>query len=500
MIRILMGGCNQEISSFNPVPCDYDFFSFMHGDEIKEKSEGTNSSYAGAISELQETFGDDLELLFTYDAEGAAAGPLEHSAFLRIADEFLEPLKEYAGAVDGVYFSLHGAMGTTELLDPEGYLLEEARKILGDEVPIVISMDLHGILTAKMMDNIDGLAGYHTYPHVDFADTGRRAAKSLARIVRNGVKPLGARILLPALVRGNELITESGIFGNQIRYAKKLERDPRVLSAGFFISNPFTDVPELGCQPFIFTDNDREFAEQSLLKLANEFWGNRSIMQAQLDSLDDSVACGKDMQGPLAFYDAADAPSSGATGDSNAIISEMVKADYSHPVLASIVDPSAVKRAHEIGVGGILRTGIGGELDPRFKPLVRDWLVQSIRCDSDLEMETWKFRLNPGLTAVLTSENLTVVAMTNPQMMVDRTIYFVNGCDPREFHSIIIKSPHCEPQFYDDWVEDKFNVDAPGSTSANLPTLGHTNCIRPMYPLEPETTFTPKIEFFYRRV
>ena len=65
-------------------------------------------------------------------------------------------------------------MGTTELLDPEGYLLEEARKILGNDVPIVISMDLHGILTAKMLQNINGLASFHTYPHVDFGDTGQR--------------------------------------------------------------------------------------------------------------------------------------------------------------------------------------------------------------------------------------------------------------------------------------------------------------------------------------
>ena len=124
-----MGGCNQEISTFNPVPCEYDFFDFLRGEEIRDAAMGKNSSYAGAIAELEAAFGDDLDLIFTYDAEGAAAGPLEHSAFLRIAEEFLEPLKDHVGKIDGVYFSMHGAMGTTKELDPEGYLLEEARKI-----------------------------------------------------------------------------------------------------------------------------------------------------------------------------------------------------------------------------------------------------------------------------------------------------------------------------------------------------------------------------------
>ena len=178
MTRILIGGCQQEISTFNPVPCEYDFFDRLYGDEIRTTHEGSGSQIGGALLELESAFGDDLELVFTYDAEGTAAGPLRHSAFLRIADEFLSPLKDHAGKIDGVYFSMHGAMGTTELLDPEGYLLEEARKILGNDVPIVISMDLHGILTAKMLENIDGLASFHTYPHVDFEDTGRRAAQS----------------------------------------------------------------------------------------------------------------------------------------------------------------------------------------------------------------------------------------------------------------------------------------------------------------------------------
>lgn len=496
--RILMAGCSQEISTFNPVPCEYDLFSITRGDQIRQAAQGTNNSYGGAIAELETAFGDDLELIFTYEAAGMAAGPLRHSAFLQIANEFLEPLQEHAGNIDGVYFCLHGAMGTTELLDPEGYLLEEARKILGQDVPIVISMDLHGVLTEMMLNNIDGLASYHTYPHVDFEDTGRRAARSLIRILRDGAKPVAARVRIPTLVRGNELITESGAFGAQIRYAKQLETDPAVLSAGFFICNPFTDVPELCCQPFVFTDDNQKLAEEAVLKQANDFWPNRHIMQGRFHSLGDAVSQGASMKGPLAYYDAADAPSSGAPGDSNSIIAEMVRFNYPHRVLASVVDPPVVTRAHEVGVGSRLRMGIGGALDSRFTPLDLEWTVKSIANNVNLEMETWSFILNPGPTAVLTADNLTVVAMTNSLPMVDRTIYFANGCDPRDFHSTIVKSPHCEPQFYDEWVEAGFNVDAPGSTSANLPTLGHTNCDRPMYPLEQDASFEPRTEVFKR--
>ena len=92
-------------------------------------------------------------------------------------------MRDRAEGVDAVYFSMHGAMGAVGELDPEGYLLEETRRILGPKVPIVISLDLHGILTQRMLRQVDGVTIYHTYPHVDFADTGARAARLLLRIL-----------------------------------------------------------------------------------------------------------------------------------------------------------------------------------------------------------------------------------------------------------------------------------------------------------------------------
>ena len=63
--------------------------------------------------------------------------------------------------------------------DPEGYLLQGIRKIVGDKVPIVLSMDLHGIPTDRMFQACDAIVAYHTYPHVDFFETGVRAANSV---------------------------------------------------------------------------------------------------------------------------------------------------------------------------------------------------------------------------------------------------------------------------------------------------------------------------------
>ena len=69
-------------------------------------------------------------------------------------------------------------------------------------------------------------------------------------------------------------------------------------------------------------------------------------------------------------------------------------------------------------------------------------------------------------------------------------------CIRDSYHTVIVKSPHCEPEFYDKWVKENFNVDAKGATSANLISLGHKNCQRPMYPLDKKIDFKPEAEIY----
>ena len=86
-----------------------------------------------------------------------------------------------------------------------------------------------------MLNNCDGVSSLLTYPHVDFSD--RKRAIKFQKLMFENIKPVAARVKIPALVRGKELITETGLFGNQTKYAKSLIEDEKVLSAGFFIGN-----------------------------------------------------------------------------------------------------------------------------------------------------------------------------------------------------------------------------------------------------------------------
>lgn len=494
-LRILIVECMQEVSSFNPVPSLYANFHIAHGTEMLAQ-EGLNTAIGGALPVLRAA---DIEPVLAVSAQAGSAGLLSSSGWKALSEEILASISESVKeGVDGVYFSLHGAMGAEGELDPEGYLLQETRRIVGKQIPIVISLDLHGILTDRMLRQVNGFALYHTYPHVDFADTGRRAAQLLVRILTERIHPVIARVVVPALVRGDELITKSGCYGDLIREAQRLERDGTALSAGIMIGNPFTDVPELCTQVLVLTDGQEEQGANEAIQLAEEFWALRHRMQGKFISLERAIAQAKTISGTVVFTDAADATSSGATGDSNIILKGLRESSYSKRVLAQIVDPEAAAMAHQAGVGARIAVMLGGTLDTgRFSPMQITAQVRSLS-DGRSRYETMRSGINAGLTAVLEYDNFTVVAMSRTVGLFDRAMYYSNGLNPIDFDLIVVKSPHTEYLMYDAWVEKNFNIDVPGSTSANLPTLGHTICSRPMFPLDAGVTFTPTATLYAR--
>jgi len=496
MPKILVAECKQESSSFNPLLSPYEDFSIAAGDDVLVRHRGVRSEMAGALSVFGARAG--VQVVPAYSARSiTSGGELDAGGFDRIAREFLDRVRA-AGAVEAVYYSLHGAMVARNEDDTEGYLLAETRKIVGEEIPIVVSLDLHGILTDRMLQHADAVVMYHTYPHVDFYETGERAAGLLLRILSGEVRPVTAVVTIPALVRGDELITATGLLGGFVREAQAIEHGPGGLVAGMFIGNPFTDVPGLCSRSVAVTDGDAARAQREALKLAEGFWAVRERLQAPLISLDEAARVATKTAGTVILTDAADATSSGAPGDSNAILRALATHGYRKRALAPIVDPPAVEAAFAAGVGATVTTQVGGALDPkRHRPLpitARVRMLSDGRFRSESHGDTW----NAGPTAVLETDAFTVVATSRAVSLYDRSLFLAHGQDPTRFDAVVVKSPHCQERFYKAWAAALVNVDAPGATSANLKSLGHTRCMRPMFPLDPGVEFHPHALVFSR--
>jgi microcystin degradation protein MlrC len=502
MPKILICECKQEVSTFNPHPSNYDDFGIRRGARLLQYHRQVRNEVGGALNVFDQAA--NVEVVPGYSAFFiTSGGTLKREAWKRISQEFLEAVAaaQQQHALDGVYFCMHGAMASEEELDPEGYLLSASREILGAQLPLVVSLDLHGILTDRMLKESDAVVAYHTYPHVDFYETGQRAARLLLKIIAQQVRPVTAKIAIPALVRGDELITATGRFGKCIALAQGYEQSPPGLSAGMFIGNPFTDVPALQSYSFAVSDDDADSAATIATRMAEQFWSDHETMQVPLVRLTDLAQHlpAESGRGTVALVDAADATSSGASGDSNAILKQLLEIGYSGRTLLPIVDAAAVDQAFKAGIGGEIKTNLGGTLDPsRFQPIEIEAKVRLL-ADGIFHSESFGERWDAGRTAVLDAANFTLVVSSRGVNLYDRSFFFAHGQNPKNFDAVVVKSPHCQKHMYQDWCSAMVLIDAPGSSSANLPSLGHQRCPRPIFPLDPQVSFVPQIQLFRRR-
>ena len=477
--RIVIAELKQETSTFNPARTCYSDFRITFGTDILDAYRGTETELAGALDVLENNH--EYEIVATMAADAVSGGPIAKADLDRLMHEFVTAV-ERASPADAAYISFHGAMAGEAEGDPEGRILTDIRRMLGS-VPIVVSLDLHAVISERLMQGADILVPFHTYPHTDQYQTGKRSGRLLQVLLEDGIQPTTARIQLPMLVRGDELLTATGRFGEAIRMCQEIEASAGGLAAGVIIGNAFTDVPDLQSNVIVTTDNDLSRAEREADRIARFMWENRKRFQAQLTPLPQAIQQACRCDGLVVFSDAADATASGAPGDSNAILKGLLDAEFSKAALLSMVDVPAVEFALEIGIGAEITVSIGGSRDPnRFQPVEILVRVRSLH-DGDFTYENGTAG-RAGRAAVLVSNNYSILVTERPIYIVGLRAFQAFGLEPSDFDLVVVKSPNGFRTWYESMTSLIVPVDVPGSTSANLKSLPFKNCVRPIFPLD----------------
>ncbi|MBA62618.1 MAG: microcystin degradation protein MlrC [Planctomycetaceae bacterium] len=482
MPNILFAEMRQETASFNPFPTDYSMFRQMHGLQIIEKYQGTKTEISGFMDVMAEKEG--IQLIPTMSAASVSGGAIPTEDLQRLINEIVTSMAAVASEnkIDAVYMCLHGAMAGETEGDPEGLLLDRVRGVVGD-VPLVASIDLHAILTDRMLELIDVVVPFHTYPHMDQYETGQRAANCLLKLMDGHVKPETVTVKLPLLVRGDELITATGKYGEAIRMCQEIEASETGLSAGVNIGNAFTDVPELRTNVLIVRDGDRTQAEEDARRIARFMWEHRELFKAELISVEASIDVARQTNGLTVFSDAADATASGASGDSNEILKALLKSDFERKCLVPIVDQPAVEKAIACGEGGRVKLTLGGTLDPgRFTPLELE--VDVLRTyDGHFAYENGLPGFG-GQVVILRHQNIDILVVERSLFFVGQKVFASHGCEPADYAIVVVKSPNGFRPYYEAIASQICAVDVIGSTSANLNSLPFKNVARPIFPLD----------------
>ena len=492
-MRIALAGIYQESHSSSPAPAALAQFEagyLLFGEAIPEALAGLNHEVGGALEAAK---GHEV-IPLAYASAGSSGQPIRSEAYETLSGEILSRL-EKALPVDGVLMAMHGAMVSERCDDATGHLLAEVRQIVGPDVPVVATLDLHANVTRLMAGSADALVGYHTAPHVDQRDTGCRGMALLLGAVSGRTKPEMALRQLPMIVPSENGQTTNGPYAGVMDMAKALENTSGVLAASAFSVQPWLDLPEVGCSVVVVCDGNGSRARAEADSIADAFWACRRDFEPGLVSVEDAIDRAlADTRKPYVFADSADAPSSGAPGDSTVLLGALLDRPVRELALLNVVDPEAAAAAFAAGVGTTLDLTVGAALSSTFYgPVTFRGYVKS------LTDGTFRNR-GPGLqgvqfcmgrTAVVVSGGIHLVVMEQPVIQWDPELYRSQGLDPAEAQIVVAKSPAAFRAAYEPFAGQVLVLDAPGVCSPNLLSFPWKRIPRPLYPFDAMSDVLP---------
>ena len=211
-----------------------------------------------------------------------------------LMDRFLETIRAGladAGALDAVYIANHGAMLATNDEDPDGSVIALVRELVGPDTRIVVTLDLHGNISERMVSNCDLIVGYRTNPHVDMTERGEEAALALRLILAGRADPKSALIRLPITPAPIALLTADGPYGALIDYGnrRRAELAGDILNVSIFGGFVFADSAKNGIAIVVTARRDQADARALAREIAERCWADRKRFVKTLTPLRETV-------------------------------------------------------------------------------------------------------------------------------------------------------------------------------------------------------------------
>jgi len=473
MARIAVGGLHHETNTFAPLKATYEEFErgggwpgLQRGPAVLTAFEGMNLPIAGALEVLRARSHELVPLVW------AAATPSAHvteDAYERIVGMMLRELKAKL-PVDAIYLDLHGAMVTEHLDDGEGELLRRVRSMVGSELPIVASLDLHANVTPEMIEFTDVMLAYRTYPHVDMGVTGRRAAELLGSLFSGFGKPRKTLELLDFIIPLSWQCTMMEPGATIYRRLAEIEAETGVVLS-FTPGFPAADFRYCGPAVFGYGSDATKVAAAGRL-LANEINNREKDFVGKIYTADEGVAEAQRRTAtrPIVLADTQDNPGAGGSSDTVGLLEALLRAEADRASIAVMWDPAAAEAAHRAGKGAALSIGLGGKSGaPGQRPLHGNYIVESLGDGRFLGTGPMYggAAMHLGPMALLRIGGVRVVVATRKVQAADQAIFRHLGVEPARERILGLKSSvHFRADFAP-IAEDILVIKAPGAMLAD---------------------------------
>lgn len=459
-LRLAFGRINQETNALSPVTTtEMDFRSvhWLEGEALMQRcatrsmeveSMFRNAELSGFVHGAcahAKACGVAVDFVPLLSAWAVPSGPLTQACFETLVTTLCDRIREAlaAGPLDGVYLALHGAMNVDQMQlastqTPESEIVRRVRAVVGEALPVVVSLDLHGLITSELVAQATFLQGYQTNPHRDHAAVGARCARVLIDTVRGVIRPQMAWRSLPMLLGGGNTVDFLSPLRPIFRRMKKMDRQRGVLGSTLMTVHPWNRHPELGWATLVAVDVNAapiEVAEQLATELAEMAWSVRHQLPPTMKTPNEAIARARRRSflrktGVVVVADASDVTSAGAPGENTALVKALVEARDLRS-FTTVRDPVVIEElCARHRVGDDVDVVLGGKLDA----------TRGATLPVHGRIERMGTALGVGRYVVLLVDNCFIVVVEGPPLAVRPAYYTAVGLNPWHADVVMVKN------------------------------------------------------------
>jgi microcystin degradation protein MlrC len=479
MTRIAVGGFLHETNTFAPTKATYDAFvhgggwpSMLMGAGVLTTVRNINVGLAGFVEAAE---ANGWELAATVFAGATPSAHVTRDAYERIAKMLVDGI-EAARPIDAVYLDLHGAMVAEHVDDGEGEILGRVRSVIGKDVPLVASLDLHANVSPLMIEQADALIAYRTYPHVDMADSGRACARHLALLLSSRQRFAKAFRQLPFLIPISWQCTNDQPAKSIYQKLMAMESDT-VPTLSLAFGFPAADFVDCGASVFAYGRTQRD-ADAAAAAIASLVVGHEDDFDGKIYSPDEGVAyameLAKTATKPIVIADTQDNPGAGGNSDTTGMLRALVRNNAERAAIGVIYDPESAKAACQAGSGASIRLSLGGKSGIAGDEPYRDTFIVENVSDGNFVAPGPFYggrQMEMGPSAALRIGDVRVVVASHKVQLADQSMYRYVGIEPTKQAILVNKSSVHFRADFEPIAEKLLICAAPGAMPADPAAL-----------------------------
>ncbi len=489
-MNIIIGQVSHETNTFAKTKTTketFELFEWSTGDNLIKNHKGVLDYLGGMIDECEE---QNIQIIPAFSAFAYPSGIITEETYLEIQRQLIDSIK-YVKDVDAICLSMHGAGVAENVEDLEGSLLRALREEIGYDIPIIITLDLHGNITNQMVTETNLIVGVNYYPHIDSYDRGKEAIQLTAKLVKGEISPVMHLVNLPLIIPTTTTNNSPAKDINEKCW--EYESESKVIDCTFYHGFPYTDISQIGVSVLVTTDGDAEKAKLIAESISNDIWEKRELFKPKILTPEEGImkATSRDEM-PVVINETSDNPGGGTPGDGTHLLRAMLNANVEKSCFGFIYDPLVVESAYSSGVGTMINVSLGGKTDDLHgKPVVINAYVKSLTDGKFIQSSPmWRgLNVNLGKSVRLTVGHVDIIVCSVKTQVLDEQVFILHGIDISNYKIVGLKSSQHFRAAFEPISGAIITVDSPGLTTLDFTKFNFQSVKRPIFPLDEVVEF-----------